>query len=126
MPDIWFTADTHFGHGNIIDHCKRPWKTVHLMNEALMEIWNMYVRPRDVVYVLGDFIYDMKYDDAILFQKKLHGSKMILKGNHDHWYTKEKRYFHHKELMKFIVGCAIIRLEHGLVALIYMGILMGL
>jgi hypothetical protein len=24
MPDMWFTADFHFGHNNIIRYCNRP------------------------------------------------------------------------------------------------------
>lgn len=96
MAEFWFTADTHFGHNNIIDHCNRPWKTSHLMDEALIEIWNQYVHPRDVVYVLGDFSIDINYDAVMQLVKKLHGTLNILKGNHDYWYKKDKRYFMHK------------------------------
>lgn len=96
MADIWFTADNHFGHDNIIDHCSRPWKTAQLMDEAMLEIWNQYVRPRDTVYVLGDFCWEINYDVVMNFQKKLHGNKVFLKGNHDHWFNRERRYMHRK------------------------------
>ena len=100
MAEIWFTADNHFGHANIIDHCERPWVTSHIMDDAMTEIWNQYVKPQDTVYILGDFIHDINWDAALVFAKKLHGNKVILKGNHDHWYKKEKRYFHHKRIDK--------------------------
>ena len=100
MADIWFTADNHFGHTNIIDHCNRPWKTAHLMDIAMIEIWNQYVKPQDTIYIIGDFMWDSHYEIVMKFQKKLHGNKMFIKGNHDHWFKKEKRYFHHKRIDK--------------------------
>jgi len=52
---IWFTADTHLGHGNIIEHCGRPFSNAREMDEALVENLNALVGPDDDVYHLGDF-----------------------------------------------------------------------
>lgn len=98
MADFWFTADNHFGHVNIIDHCNRPWKTAHLMDEAMIEIWNQYVKPQDTVYVLGDFCWGDNYKAVMHFQKRLNGGKVFLKGNHDHWFNRERRYMHRKRI----------------------------
>ncbi len=51
----WFTADTHFGHTNVIRYCARPFDSVQAMDETLIENWNQVVRPKDTVYHLGDF-----------------------------------------------------------------------
>jgi len=34
---IYFTADHHFGHANIIKHTNRPFDSLHEMNRALVE-----------------------------------------------------------------------------------------
>ncbi len=51
---IFFTADTHFGHTNIIKYDNRPFASAAEMNEALVANWNCKVSPTDTVYHLGD------------------------------------------------------------------------
>lgn len=36
MSAIYFTSDTHFGHTNIIEYCKRPFRDTFHMNEAVV------------------------------------------------------------------------------------------
>jgi len=52
---IWFTADTHLGHENVIRYNPRPFSSTAEMDEALIENWNQVVQPDDAVYHLGDF-----------------------------------------------------------------------
>ena len=54
---IYFTADTHFDHANIIRFCNRPFATVGEMNEALIANWNRKVHGNDTVYILGDMFF---------------------------------------------------------------------
>ena len=49
---LYFTADTHFGHENVIRFCGRPYATAAEMDEALMENWNSRVKDNDTVLIL--------------------------------------------------------------------------
>lgn len=80
---IWFTSDTHFGHKNIIRHCKRPFDSVEEMNEALIDNWNSVVKPNDEVYHLGDFAFHSKEAEVRQYFDRLNGRISILFGNHD-------------------------------------------
>lgn len=37
---LFFTADTHFGHANILKLCGRPFETIEEMNETMIGKWN--------------------------------------------------------------------------------------
>jgi len=78
----WFTSDTHFGHGNIIEYCKRPFKSVERMNEVLIKNWNSRVKLHDLVIHLGDFAFRDK-QRAEEYLSMLNGHITILRGNHD-------------------------------------------
>jgi calcineurin-like phosphoesterase family protein len=80
---IFFTADTHFNHSNIINLCGRPFSNVGQMNETLIRNWNSCVDYNDEIYILGDFVFKgsgLEVDNII---KRLNGKKYLIKGNHD-------------------------------------------
>jgi len=52
----FITADTHFGHANIIKYCQRPFKDVEAMDKALIRSWNERVKPEDTVFKKNDKI----------------------------------------------------------------------
>lgn len=83
MPEIWFTADTHFGHANIIRHCARPFETVEEMDAALIDLWNSRVGPNDEIYHLGDFAFKADPDRVEKLFRRLRGKKHLIIGNHD-------------------------------------------
>lgn len=78
----WFTADLHFGHGNIIRYCDRPFVDADAMNRALVDNWNAVVAEDDTVWVIGDFALG-KIADTLPIATELNGHKILLAGNHD-------------------------------------------
>ena len=84
----WVTADTHFGHYNIIKHCYRPW-TIGEHDDKLVDNWNSVVGKRDTVFHLGDFAM-FKSEDVDNRMKayrktrmRLNGKVHLVIGNHD-------------------------------------------
>ena len=82
MSNLWFTADTHFGHRNILKYSNRPFDSVDEMDESLIANWNARVRPDDKVYHLGDVgLCSPGYLEDLLDQ--LNGKIYLIKGNHE-------------------------------------------
>lgn len=80
---IWFTADTHYWHKNVVGLCNRPFKHLHEMHEHMIAEWNKRVQPTEKVYVLGDFSFGgTSITKKIL--DRLNGYKILITGNHDH------------------------------------------
>ena len=80
---MWhFTADLHISH---------PWMAgqrgfTHVLSHdrAMMEGWNNFVHPRDVVVICGDMFWgNHQYVES--YWKALNGNKIMVKGNHDRW-----------------------------------------
>ena len=80
---IYFTADTHLGHSNIIKHCNRPFSSCDEMDETLIDNINSKVTKQDILYVVGDFAWGDKksvedYRDRIECRQIY-----LVRGNHD-------------------------------------------
>ena len=94
LEDIWFTADNHFGHENIIQYCKRPFESVDVMDKALIDNWNKVIKPGDTVYHLGDFTLG-DWKQAEFYFKQLNGQIKILSNpwHHDKRWLKKLKDF---------------------------------
>ena len=105
MSKLWFTADTHFGHANIIRYCKRPFTSVEEMDQTLINNINELVQTEDTLYHLGDFSFgrQSKTNNAARYLEQIKCKKVIIiPGNHDpHYATGLPR----EEFAQLFAGC---------------------
>ena len=89
----WYTADTHFGHENVIAHCVRPFRSTSHMDSILIENMWKVVGPEDVLWIIGDFAFGpaAKDEDYLLrtFEQLPGKEKHLVIGNHDGPHTRE-------------------------------------
>ena len=82
----FITSDLHFGHKNIMNFCpdsrRRFNNDLAYMNEAMVTEWNDLISAEDTVYILGDVAF-MSGSDAAKMVKRLNGTKILVRGNHD-------------------------------------------
>lgn len=92
---IYFTADWHLYHKNIIRYCNRPFKTVKAMHNRLFSEFNAMVLPDDETYHIGDFTmvgasHKERFKDTV---RKINGVQHLILGNHD-----EMKPFHYIDI----------------------------
>ena len=60
----------------------------------LEQNWRERIAPEDTVVLAGDFSWGMTLAQSeadFAFVQKLPGQKILLKGNHDYWWTSKKK-----------------------------------
>lgn len=80
--NVWFIADTHFYHTNIIKYCNRPFTNAEEMNKVIVQNWNNTIKQKDKVFLVGDFGLANK-NKLIEIGNQLNGRKTLILGNHD-------------------------------------------
>lgn len=82
---LYFTADQHFCHKNIITYCDRPFASTDAgtrrMNERIVHEHNDRVGPDDTVIHLGDLGFGVETHEWV---DRLNGTKLLVMGNHDY------------------------------------------
>lgn len=102
---IWFTADEHHCHKNIIKYCNRPFRTTEEMSRAIVARHNEVVKGKDIVIHAGDFCLGF-HKQAMEIVEKLNGSHVFLKGgqySHDKWLGKESKYMWFTKISRTLV-----------------------
>ena len=81
---IWFTADEHLGHRNIIKFCRRPFDNVDQMREALVLNFNSVVGKNDETWHVGDIAWrHVSPEELFIYLSRLNGKHHFVEGNHD-------------------------------------------
>ena len=90
---IYAIGDLHLSLGN-------PEKTMEVFlgwqdyQRRLEENWRALVRPEDTVVLAGDISWAMRLEDTredFRFLDALPGRKLLMKGNHDYWWTTRRK-----------------------------------
>lgn len=81
--NIWFTADLHLFHTNILHMNNRPFKDCQEMYEYFVNEWNSKVKDEDYVFILGDVLWGSSSEKLKRFSEKVNGNICIVLGNHD-------------------------------------------
>lgn len=82
MLKTFFFSDPHFGHYNIIEYQRRPFRTSDEMDAAMIENWNRVVAKRDQVFLLGD-VSMRPFEQTCEILNALNGKITLVLGNHD-------------------------------------------
>lgn len=78
----FFSSDHHFGHGNIIKYCNRPFRHTTEMDEAIIQAHNSVVSNSDICFFLGDISFrGLEHTLNLLY--RMNGVKVLVLGNHD-------------------------------------------
>lgn len=80
--NIYLWSDIHFGHGNIIKYCNRPFPNRQLMDQCLIGNYQNMIKHDDIVIFGGDIGF-MKANDVNHILSQLPGYKIWIVGNHD-------------------------------------------
>lgn len=92
MPKIFAIADTHlgFGIGRTMTRFGAAW---HNHAAKIAENCHRIVAPDDILLLPGDLSWANKRPEAqpdLRFLADLPGTKIVIKGNHDHWWQSDK------------------------------------
>lgn len=104
MSRLWFTADLHLGHGNIIKYCHRPhlskkesllasteprggWnvsrETIMRHDDALIAAINERVAEKDSLWIVGDFSL-CPFEETMHYRERIRCREVnFVRGNHD-------------------------------------------
>lgn len=109
MQEVFFTADSHFGHAKVLEYDSRPFESIEEHDEKTIALWNATVSKRDIVHHLGDVC--LRGDVLHRVMPRLNGHKFLYRGNHDDraaWRYRKQYFGGYWEARYMKIG------EHGL------------
>ncbi|MGE5196208.1 MAG: metallophosphoesterase [Anaerolineae bacterium] len=87
---VWALSDPHLSFGTPnknMDVFGSLWESY---TEKIKRHWEEFIKPDDLVLIPGDISWAMRLEEALIdlmWIDRLPGIKLILKGNHDFWWS---------------------------------------
>jgi len=80
---IYFTADWHLHHNNIVNLCKRPWLPSD-NDSMVLGNCNQVVTEKDILVVIGDFCLSRELSVWQAYCRRIRAKTILcVRGNHD-------------------------------------------
>lgn len=92
MEKYWFISDLHFGHENAIRFDNRPYQNVAEMNQDIVDKINETVPEDNILFIVGDVGMRITTEELVSYLKQIKCRKILVIGNHDHKYLKDKSF----------------------------------
>ena len=81
---IFFTADLHLGHKNILTMTKRKFNSIEEHDNHVINCINSVVKPEDYLYILGDLGFHRNFIELLRCLSEINCKNIhVIKGNHD-------------------------------------------
>ena len=77
---VYFASDLHLGHERILTFGQRSANSITEHDERILETCNSIVRPRDILWILGDVAFTRS---SLALLNHMNGEKRLILGNHD-------------------------------------------
>ena len=84
---IYFTADLHLGHENIMHLCNRQFNNIEEHDEYILQSINNVCTENDNLYILGDIGYPKDINKLRDYLKRINANVYVVLGNHDSRYN---------------------------------------
>lgn len=85
----YFTSDLHFFHMFVYKRYRSKHGSIAEMHNDLVSSWNKTVKPKDIVYVIGDVSFG-KFEETKEIISRLKGRKFLVRGNHDERFSSKE------------------------------------
>ena len=110
---IWAIADLHLSKNPSVQKPMDEFGGVWVNHdEKLKENWESMVAPEDTLIIPGDISWALRYEQArddLAWIDALPGNKLLLKGNHDLWWTSLAKMRGDYESIEYIQNDAHLR-----------------
>jgi len=85
----WITSDQHLGEDRF-DLMQRPFSSVDEHNNTIVTNHNSKIASDDLVYFVGDVIYQKADPSMLELISNMNGRKVLIRGNHDRPFSDEQ------------------------------------
>jgi len=116
---IYYIADLHLHHKNILHMSQRPFADLNEMHRTIKQNWNAIVSDHDDIYIIGDVCFGFNIEIAE-YIRNLNGNKHLIIGNHDKKYLANQKF---RDLFVTISQYSVINDENRNVVLFHYPIL---
>lgn len=109
MSNVWVIADLHLNHAKVLEFeaSRNHFRDIKEHDDEILLRLHQYVRPDDVLLILGDLYFGKADDYFESCMRRIPGKPQLIMGNHDH--------FEHNEYLQWFTRISAYKQKYGMI-----------